>query len=249
MRVLLVGDTHGNVSWLQEIVLPTGVALGVDAFCQLGDFGAWSETDSFLDAARRSPVPFFFLDGNHENHEVLARLTQGVRSPVSFGGNLVYLPRATSLTWDGVRVGFLGGAVSIDRGYRTPGYDWFAAEELSSGDVEAASTLAGCTVLFTHDAPAGFELPLAPVRDDVWLSALPACGRHRDTLAAVLGIVRPQLVVHGHYHRHWDREVAYPWGSCRVVGLNRDESDPSEHLALFECSGSAWSLTDVSSGL
>jgi len=246
MRVLLVGDTHANTRWFEDVVIPVGVSHGVDAFCQLGDFGAWSESSEFLAAARRSPVPFYFLDGNHENHDLLGRLSAGSRAPVSLGGNLVYMPRASSQVWGGVRVGFLGGAVSIDRGYRTAGYDWFAGEGLSPGDVEAAADLAGCSILLTHDAPAGFELPLPPVRDSVWLTALADCDRHRGTLAGVLDVIRPQLLVHGHYHRYWNRDVTYSWGACRVVGLSRDEGLPSEHMMLLECSGAAWSLAPVS---
>jgi hypothetical protein len=244
VRVLLVGDTHGNIGWLRSVVYPAADLVSADAICQLGDFGFWA--DDFLKAARSSPVPFFFLDGNHENHDLLRELVAGSRAPFSFGGNLIYLPRGSSLEWGGVVVGFLGGAVSIDRGYRTAGLDWFAAEAIDEHDLAAAENLQGCRVLLTHDAPSGFELPLPPVQDPVWRSQLPACEDHRERLADVVDRVRPELVVHGHYHARWDRIVEREWGSYRLRGLSEDGSAPEHHLSVLDCTDGDWSLSDLS---
>lgn len=244
MRVLLVGDTHGNTGWLERLVLPAATRFDADAICQLGDFGIWSESGAFLEAARCSPVPFFFIDGNHEDHRILARISKGSREPVDLGGSLTYMPRGATAVWGGVSVAFLGGAVSIDRRYRTEGRYWFAEEALSADDVAAVLRL-DCQVLLTHDTPSGFPLPLPPVTNPLWLSQLPSCDAHRDLLGVVVDGVRPEILVHGHYHRRWDIRLDRPWGSCRVVGLSEDGSDPLDHMLLLDCDGGTWEVSEL----
>jgi hypothetical protein len=54
--------------------------------------------------------------------------------------------------------------------------------------------------------------------------------------------VRPDLVVHGHYHRRWTLAVEREWGRYRVVGLSEDGSDIAGNLALLECDSGSFAL-------
>jgi hypothetical protein len=253
MRVLLVGDTHANTMWLENVVLKGAESLNVDAVCQLGDFGYWPSSPVFLETARKSPVPFFFLDGNHEHFPTLYRDVEeasrrdglSATEPVCLGGNLWYLPRGARLVWGGVRVGVLGGANSIDRGLRTRGVDWFEEEAVTSADVAKLGAGGLCQVLLTHDAPAAANLPMPVPAERAWLCELAVCERGRETLNDAVDAVQPELVVHGHYHRRWVLPVTRSWGSYQVVGLSEDGSDVAGNLALLECENGEFSLRSL----
>jgi hypothetical protein len=254
VRILLVGDTHANVMWLENVVLKAAQVLGVDAVCQLGDFGYWPEKSPlFLESARNSPVPFYFLDGNHEHHPLLnehvaeARALHGLAGtePVPLGGNLYYLPRGARVDWGGVQVAVLGGANSIDRGLRTEGVDWFPQEAVTASDVERLSAGGHCQVLLTHDAPSAAFLPLPVPVERAWLRELETCERGREVLNDAVDAVQPELLVHGHYHRRWALPVVRPWGSYTVVGLSEDGSDIAGNLALLECENGGFFLRSL----
>ena len=51
MRILLVGDTHGNRQWLRNVVLTRAEREGVEAVFQLGDFGYWQKDSDFVKTA------------------------------------------------------------------------------------------------------------------------------------------------------------------------------------------------------
>jgi hypothetical protein len=254
MRVLLVGDLHANTPWLEHVVYPAAERLEVGAICQLGDFGYWpGSREGFLEAAELAPVPLYFLDGNHEHHDALAahvahareRECLGSFEPVPFGGQLHYLPRGARLEWGGVVVGVLGGAHSIDRAYRTMGRDWFSDEDISDADVERLAEGGSCQVLLTHDAPSAAALPLMLPRDEAWLRELGACELGREKLNDAVDRTRPELVVHGHYHKRWSLRVKREWGSYRLVGLSEDGSDIAGNLALLECGNGTTELYDL----
>ncbi len=128
MRVLLVGDTHANIRWLTRTVIPSAVRKNADLILQVGDFGWWPGNDvgdAFIAPARQSPVPFWWIDGNHEHHDDLVRRRDAAGldrvEPLPLGGNLTHLPRGARLDLDGVRGLVCGGAHSIDRQLRNPG--------------------------------------------------------------------------------------------------------------------------------
>lgn len=241
MRVLLVGDTHGNTPWLERTVIPTALANDAALIIQVGDFGWWPDRDSgrrFIAAARSSPVPILFLDGNHEHHPSLACAMRDARTDdiVPMGGSLGYLPRGTVLDLDGVRALACGGAHSIDRQLRRAGVGWFDEEHVSTEDVERCAAAGTVDVLLCHDAPAGWAIPdmqedhRLPAR---WRAELPDCHAHRDVLATVMAACRPRVVVHGHYHQAYELGVAMAWGEVSVLGLSEDGT--SGALAILHC--------------
>jgi len=248
MRILLVGDTHGNTRFWERDVLPRAAALGADLVCQVGDFGWWpaprGRGRDFVAVVSSSPLPVLFLDGNHEHHDALAAAVAGVRartrlnpsSPVPLGGSLTYLPRGARLLWDGVRVAVLGGAHSIDRRLRTPGVDWFASESVALEDLDLLAAGGPADVLLTHDVPAS-----APVRGlpeermpAAWRGELTEALAHRILVERGLDAVRPSTLVHGHFHTSWHHRLERPWGVCDVHGLDRDGTGAAA-FALLEC--------------
>jgi hypothetical protein len=232
--VLLAGDTHADWTWLDRVVLATAARLGLPAVIVVGDFGYWARHPEFLNVARNSTanhgVETWFLDGNHEQHDLLstdvreARTSgSGLLDPVNVGGSLWYLPRGCRLTIGGQRVACLGGAVSIDRGERIEGDSWFAAEAVTEADLQALISGGPADVLLTHDAPSGWEPPGLALDRDLPLrrqAMLPAIADHRRLLRRGYEALQPKLLVHGHYHISYDEFVGETWDDVRVVGLN-----------------------------
>ncbi len=217
-RVLLLGDTHGNSAFTCRAV-DTARANGCPVVVQLGDFGFWAHTDDgvrFLaDVARAcdDDVTFLFVDGNHENHDLLNAVAARVGHPdaVTVAPNVHWLRRGTRWTWHGVRFAALGGAASVDRPRRFPGTSWWDAEVLTPSDVDRLGS-SPLDVLLCHDNPsaAAFEgwYPVTPYDQR-------RCDASRGLLDAAIAVTTPRLVVHGHWHdrRTWEATHAdgSPW--------------------------------------
>ena len=253
MRVLLVGDTHANITWLTRAVIPIARREHADLILQLGDFGWWPGNDAgdaFIEAARRSPGPLWWIDGNHEHHDDLARRRQVAGldrgAPLPLGGNLTYLPRGARIDLDGVSAVVCGGAHSIDRQLRNPGQSWFEAERITDADIAQAVSGGRADILVSHDAPAGWEVPglipdeLLPPRLH---AELPACQSHRRVLAEVFTGVTPSLVVHGHYHSAYGTTFDAPWGPVEISGLDCDGT--AGNMALLDCTDGSWFMTPL----
>ncbi|WP_436787475.1 metallophosphoesterase family protein, partial [Yinghuangia sp. YIM S10712] len=127
MRLLLVGDTHGNAGHLRR-VLDVAAAAGIDRLFQLGDFGYWEHERSgvrFLDTVQRYAdergVTVFFLDGNHDKSGLIHE-RYGDRPDaegfLTVRGRIRYAPRGHAWRWDGVRFLAFGGAASVDKDRR-----------------------------------------------------------------------------------------------------------------------------------
>jgi hypothetical protein len=254
MRVLLVGDIHGNVAWLQRRVFPAAIDQSVDVIVQVGDFGWWPRvrtSDAFIEIARASPLPLWWIDGNHEDHDRLATAVEasggaGEDGLVDLAGSLSFIPRGTRFEWDGVGVLACGGAHSIDRRMRIAGVSWFEAEHVTDDDVVRCIAGGHADILLSHDAPAGWRIPNLPSDRRLppsWQVELPACESHRGQLGRILDAVAPSLVVHGHYHSAYQQTLDTGWGTTDVLGLSEDGT--ADNLAVLECSRGSWTVEPV----
>ncbi|NUU21774.1 MAG: hypothetical protein HOV68_09705 [Streptomycetaceae bacterium] len=127
MRILLAGDTHGNIGHVRR-VLDEAARRGIERVFQLGDFGYWEHEHSgvkFLDeahrAARKHGVTLYFLDGNHDKSSLIHE-RYGDRPDeegfLTVRGRVRYAPRGHVWEWDGVRFVACGGARSVDKDWR-----------------------------------------------------------------------------------------------------------------------------------
>lgn len=216
---MVVGDTHGNAAFVRKTIV-TAADAGISRLVQLGDFGIWPghEGERFLEAvsaaALRHDVRVEFLDGNHDDHDQLDSLVANDANfepdgSIEIAPGVHYWRRGSVVVWHGRRIGFLGGAVSLDRFQRRAGVSWWPQESTTAADVArlVANTAAHggrLDVLCTHDMLPGISLPTSnhwPVR------ALDATHRMRRLLRQAVLATGPQLYLHGHMHIRYRDDV------------------------------------------
>ena len=175
--IYVTGDLHGDHdTWKLSGKNPDAQKLKSltkqDYLIICGDFGMiWdgSETDSWwLDWLGKKPYTTLFIDGNHENFDLLAQY------PVSeWNGGLVqeirpgilHLMRGQMFTIDGLRFFAMGGAESHDKEYRREGVSWWKQELPSPEEIGAArETLDACgwetDFVITHSLPSSVQTAL-----------------------------------------------------------------------------------------
>lgn len=131
MPIGVVGDIHGFVELLHNIVNKTMPYDNIPAVIQVGDCGLSSEQQHRLyEHGMKFAKPTYFIDGNHEDFDILMSKTK----VTEMLPNLFYCPRGTVLNIDNRVVAFMGGAASIDKQWQ--GTNWDARENISQHDVD-----------------------------------------------------------------------------------------------------------------
>lgn len=254
-RMLVLGDTHGDVQFLERACRAARKA-ECDHIVQVGDWGfLWpgrKERNDRLSAITNVLAQFdlhmFFLDGNHEWYGRLEEMGATVDAPdmVALSDRVTYLPRGFTWEWDGVKFMSLGGAYSIDQDQRTKFIDHWPQETIRYADADRAIAAGHVDVMFTHDVPEGvhkLEAMLHRTSEQYrarygakWNYKLdPGSRANRRTLRAVTDEVRPLLLIHGHYHWRYDDTL---------VG-----SDYTTEVRGLDCNGTgaqAWGVVDTS---
>ncbi len=231
MKLGLVGDSHGNMQFLVNHVIPYAKKNDCQDLVQLGDFGfVWPDKDypRNLDKIERklaqADMNLWFLPGNHDDHQMLARIaaaSSDEHGHVWIRPRLAYLGRVNAWTWGETRFGVAGGAVSVDREWR---WDylrkrpnrrpiWWPTETLDEEEVERAKALGKVDVLLTHDAPTSWPLLLKPDLDSA---------ANRQRMTDIGRALQPKLWFHGHYHIRRTYDFRHDGGVCEVHAMSRD---------------------------
>lgn len=247
-RLLVAGDTHGNLGWLTELA-----SLAVEHRCegiiQLGDFGFWPDPKvlrecsrvtlnegwltAVCDALTSQSVWLRVIDGNHDFHPaVLAAYppdTEGIS--VVRDHRLDWATRGARWEWCGVRFGALGGAYSIDRMWREPGVTWWETERITDAQRDRLGR-GPLDVLLTHDAPEGVgwpEVDTGGLKDD------PSSRANRAQVEKARRATRPAILLHGHYHLRYQTKMSDP--DTRIEGLAAD----------IQADGGSWGVLELPS--
>jgi uncharacterized protein len=183
MLLGVLGDVHGDFDAMERAF---AAEPGAAAWLSVGDIG--SETGLYPAPSR----PFFFIKGNNEDFDVLARLAAGE----AVSPNLHLVPNAVVTAVSGARVAGLGGT------FAPTSYDK-APEELQAekrrhfvrAEVEACLAMTGIDLFLTHEAPRPYWVGSGRRRNDAGKTAI----------NEVLASVRPRLHVFGHHHRFSER--------------------------------------------
>jgi len=236
-RVVIAGDWHGNLGWARTVIEKLPWALPEERpriVVHLGDFGIWpgdsgvvylATMDRMLKDAR---AQLFFVDGNHEDHEQLARFAEGhiKESPICIMEHIWWLPRGCRWTWHNKEWLALGGAASPDRAVRVRyNMGWWEGEYLTEADIlrAAGDPVRKAHVMVTHEAPAGAPVRYMDPPPKMWAQEDLDLGEtHRQAIASVARTVQAEQIFHGHHHQAYQATVRMPHGPVEVSGLDMD---------------------------
>lgn len=241
-RVGVAGDWHGNYRWAAR-ALRTLYVEGIRTLWHLGDFGLWPSPSGakFLrninDLCAQLDITIHVTDGNHEDHERLARI-RPVDGRRWVADRVAFFERGHRETWGGHSLVSLGGAASVDFLHRRAGVSWWPEEVTTDEDVQRAIVGGPVDILLTHDAPE----PCTPgvqavIRDnpfDFPAEALAYAAGSRRRLTSAVEVLQPRLLFHGHYHLddHATVQIRGADHQTRVWSLDCDGN--SGNLAVLD---------------
>jgi len=233
-RILVAGDWHGNEEWARSVIRRASGLLTSEPrrlILHLGDFGIWPDRagQAYLTriaaAVAEAGAELWFIDGNHEDFGLLARLdAEGVTGDgrVRIRPGLYHLPRGYRWAWHGRSWLGCGGGVSLDKAERTPGADWWPDEEITAAQAAAISAAGHADVLASHDCPAGVRHDFGRPPPGWDAADLARNDAHRRRLQGLVDAVQPAYVMHGHLHRAYQRVCDFGYGPVQVTGLAAD---------------------------
>ncbi|BBE22569.1 hypothetical protein MN0502_14520 [Arthrobacter sp. MN05-02] len=224
------GDWHEHLGWGLGAI-DAAERAGVRTLLHVGDFGLdfpgpqRGRYESKL--SRRlaaSNMQILISPGNHDNWSTIHKLPVGGDGTAQFTEQILILSRGGSTIIQGLMIGALGGAYSVDQGWRRAGKNWWPNEE--STHEEAEQLIAGGPVdeLLTHDIPAS-----VPMKGD--LDLLPhiveRAEKTRRLLDSLMERLQPPMVLCGHWHQRRQQSVERADGTetrVHVLGkeLNRE---------------------------
>lgn len=176
--IYVTGDTHIpiDIHKLATNHFPAQETLTKEDYVIIcGDFGGVWGANPAEDAywcgwLDQKPFTTLFVDGNHENYDLLNALPQetwhgGQVHRVS--DSILHLMRGQIFEIDGKRCFTMGGANSHDIEWRTEGQSWWPAELPSEAECKQAmktlqKTSFSVDYIFTHTAPSSLIAPFYP---------------------------------------------------------------------------------------
>lgn len=237
MRILVVGDVHGNFNWVVDVVIPRAVQVGADKIMQVGDFGfVWPRSSQERDldglgtALAEAGIDMHFLPGNHEDFDRLEELQAAAcafspEGHVQLRPRLYYTGKTAVWEWEGVRFAAVGGATSFDRRFRVLRESWWPQEALTASEAAEARGFGRVGVLFSHDCP---------VYNPFSLSSDPAGMAHRQLLSDTARVLCPKVWFHGHHHQFQEYSFEHGATSGRVVSLDCDGSAVERNMMTLD---------------
>ncbi len=141
--IFVTGDVHGLLSFYKFEEFVKDRNLTKDDFMIIaGDCGVlWSEedTDEKIEKYRSLPFTVLFVDGNHENFDMLNAypVEEWKGGKVhKIAPDIIHLMRGQVFEIEGKTFFTLGGATSIDRLFRKEGESWWADELPTYADLD-----------------------------------------------------------------------------------------------------------------
>lgn len=270
MRILMAGDTHGDLVHVRYL-LQVAQQERCDCIFVLGDFGYWEhepEGGRFLDRvntnANMKNVPVYFLDGNHDKTSLLLEKYDHEVYQDNEGFLIVrdyvrYARRGHQWSWDDVGFMALGGAYSVDKQSRLeretksgkPGSLWFPEEEMTDEELDdylVQTPIRDVDVILAHDMPRAASPGWNRKHFD-------ECIPNQRRLQHAMQVLKPVLYLHGHLHyRYTDRVGIWADGEpgtiehdCIVEGLDCNTNDQQAYVLYGKTGGgpASWYVLDT----
>jgi predicted phosphodiesterase len=196
--IRFIGDVHGKYKWYKNILKESP-----HPTVQVGDMGVgFVRYSPFSDREQYLSNPPYdlmvehkarFIRGNHDNPSVCKKHTQWIPDGHVEGDMM-----------------FVGGAVSIDRAYRTEGIDYWSDEELSWNELEEIRKKYieyRPRIMVTHECPQTIaEEVCRQANRGVKLDPQHS-SRTRQTFAAMWAEHQPEYWIFGHWHHPIDLKL------------------------------------------
>ena len=220
MIVGLLGDTHANKNWIR-FALWKFHKEGITTVLQVGDFGIYQDESSlrYLKLANKLAEEFgitiHVVPGNHEDwryiNKTIAEKTLD-SGWAQLRSNILLAPRGHRWEWDGVSFVGLGGAPSVDRGWRKradarhPNAKnplWDPNEAITLEDVYNTIQGGHAEVMVGHDAPNGVATISHGIKGNPHgfeTADLLYAADGRELMTQAFRGVSPKTFLHGHYH-------------------------------------------------
>ena len=246
MRVLIVGDVHGQHRKLATALHQAQTDFRIGAAVQVGDFGFYAKLFTATSEERvRYPVPLHVIDGNHEDHAWLRRCQlTGVDRNWPQELNLIYQPRASVARLGSSQVGFLGGALHVDRPQKHNLLAGFPNYILKRHREQAVALFnrERPELIVTHSCPSGIGIGVSGAADmgpgvaEHVIAAGFDPGPTNDCGEVELSRLwseldyRPRAWVFGHFHRMHEASIA----GTRFVGVSDDLEAPTRRLVIWD---------------
>jgi Calcineurin-like phosphoesterase superfamily domain len=247
-RLAIAGDWHGDTNWACQAAWHAH-SRGADVLIHLGDFG-YEFRPHFLtrltETLTAAGLPLLFVDGNHDDHLWLARRKVGRNGLRQLTDWVWHIPRGFRWRWGDLKFCGLGGAHSVDAGWRRRGgLMWQPQERITETQATIVKGGGRCDVLFSHDCPAGVDIPgLHP--GDFPAAELLRAAEHRQLLREIVDVVQPRVIWHGHYHQRYEQKVNFGFGPVKVCGLAENGSAIAGNLTIVDLTDLA---TDLATGM
>lgn len=214
MKIILLGDLHGNFALANYILKGTKELFKCDTIVQAGDFGIWASClqakslKSILNIANNYKI--YFVRGNHEEYIRNGKLYfsdyEGVIVPAFFKNvkNIPIHVDGDEFELDGKKWLGIGGAFSIDWMYRKVGVSWFPNHELVSETVynrvmkDISTNKINPEIMITHEVPTSINIKMFELKPIMYN------GKNKsgsDFLEKIYNAHPPKLWIHGHYHK------------------------------------------------
>ena len=188
-----IGDVHGKFTRYKKLIKD------VDASVQVGDMGVgFFKGYNYGVKIPTSNPPFDhmskgnhrFIRGNHDNPAVCKQqrfwIPDGHFEDETF---------------------FVGGALSIDRAYRIPDYEWWEDEELSYADlldIQEKYLDLKPKIMITHDCP---EFVSDQVMKTHNMTKFNDPSRTRQAFQSYWEMYQPEIWIFGHWHVSTDIQL------------------------------------------
>ncbi|MGV0109023.1 metallophosphoesterase family protein [Arthrobacter sp. CP30] len=223
-----VGDVHGDYGWMRMVV-KSAAREGVRTLIQVGDLGL-----DFPGAMRgrfehrlnrllsEYQMDLICVPGNHDNTTRIDKLDVQDDGLIHWRTAIKVLPKGGRMIIEGLRIGGLGGALSVDKKWRTEGKDWWADEEPTRQQAEQLMAGGEVDILVTHEVPAGVAVRSSMVLPP---ELIQQANRSRILLREVVDRLAPAHVFAGHWHQRLIQELVHPdQRVTRVDVLNMQHS-------------------------
>lgn len=221
MRTLILGDTHSYWPRIIPDIENAMKIFNIESIIQVGDLcylpkkyyddESLQNQQMIIDFINEKEIPFYWIDGNHEDHSILQSVTDFNNSEFNvYGKNFIYQPRGSYLELDRYVLFFIGGAETRDWHNRTEGIDFFRNEVVTRDQedfifdqIEKIKKINKPVIIIAHTCP--YEA----MRDDRNLmdlmslenSNVPSGHSQNHFLDEVVQRIQPDMFFHGHYHR------------------------------------------------